>query len=76
MHHATTGADMLNEKGLDKSRANRLLEPFMWHTVIITATEWENFIALRCPDGDQPDIAFPAQLEMQQFAICIRNALA
>ena len=32
-----------------KQLCNRLLEPFMWHTVIITATEWENFFALRCP---------------------------
>jgi hypothetical protein len=76
MNHATTGADALNELGLDKSRANRLLEPFMWHTVILTATEWENFLALRCPDGDKPDTSFPAQLEMQEFAICIRDALA
>jgi hypothetical protein len=33
-----------------KQLCNRLLEPFMWHTVIITATEWENFFELRCPD--------------------------
>lgn len=32
-----------------KQLCNRLLEGFMWHTVIITATEWENFFALRCP---------------------------
>lgn len=32
-----------------KQLCNRLLEPFMWHTVIVTATEWENFFALRCP---------------------------
>lgn len=76
MNHAVTGAQIQNELGLDKSRANRLIEPFMWHTVIITATEWENFLALRCPDGDKPDVTFPAQLEMQEFAICIRNALA
>lgn len=75
MHHASTLAEALNEIGLDKSRANHLIEPFMWHTVILTATEWENFIALRCPDGDVPDINFPAQLEMQEFAICVRNAL-
>ncbi len=75
MHHATTIADSLNELGLDKSRANRIIEPFMWHTVILTATEWDNFLALRCPDGDKPDTSFPAQLEMQEFAICIRNAL-
>jgi hypothetical protein len=35
--------------GVTKQICNRLLEPFMWHTVIITATEWENFFALRCP---------------------------
>ena len=32
-----------------KQWVNRLLEPYMWHTVIVTATEWENFFALRCP---------------------------
>lgn len=34
---------------ITKQLCNRLLEPFMWHTVIVTATEWENFFALRCP---------------------------
>jgi len=32
-----------------KQLCNRLLEPFMWHTVILTATEFENFFNLRCP---------------------------
>lgn len=32
-----------------KQMINRLLEPFMYHTVIITGSEWENFFALRCP---------------------------
>jgi uncharacterized cupredoxin-like copper-binding protein len=35
--------------GATKQICNRLLEPFMWHTVLITATEWENFFELRCP---------------------------
>lgn len=35
--------------GVSKQLCNRLLEPFMWHTVIVTATEWENFFALRSP---------------------------
>jgi hypothetical protein len=76
MHHATTIAEALNELGLDKSRANRIIEPFMWHTVIMTATEWDNFLALRCPDGDTWDADFPAQPEMQLFAIKVRDALA
>ncbi|HEY7456689.1 MAG TPA: FAD-dependent thymidylate synthase [Solirubrobacterales bacterium] len=39
-----------------KQVANRLLEPFMWHTVIVTATEWENFFNLRCHADAQPEI--------------------
>lgn len=34
---------------LTKQLCNRLLEPFMWHTVLVTATEWDNFFELRCP---------------------------
>lgn len=35
-----------------KQIVNRLLEPFMWHTAIVTATEFENFFKLRCPQYD------------------------
>lgn len=35
--------------GVTKQLCNRLLEPFMWHTAIVTATELENFFTLRCP---------------------------
>ncbi|RTK92523.1 MAG: hypothetical protein EKK61_03750 [Rickettsiales bacterium] len=47
--YAVKQARMMNNDGITKQLINRLLEPFMWHTVIITATEWENFFALRCP---------------------------
>lgn len=76
MSHATVIAEELNEAGLDKSRANRIMEPFMWHTAIVTATEWENFIALRCPDGDVFDATFPAAPEIQLLAIEVRKVLA
>jgi hypothetical protein len=33
-----------------KQLCNRLLEPFMYHRAIITATEYENFFTLRCPE--------------------------
>jgi thymidylate synthase ThyX len=46
---AVEQAIRLSNAGLTKQLCNRLLEPFMWHTVIVTATEWENFFALRCP---------------------------
>jgi len=39
-----------------KQELNRVLEPFLWHTVIVTATEWENFFVLRCGAAAQPEI--------------------
>lgn len=39
----------LNRLGVTKQLCNRLLEPFMWHTVLVTATEFENFFELRMP---------------------------
>lgn len=42
-------ARMLHYAGVTKQLCNRLLEPFMWHTVIVTATSWSNFFELRCP---------------------------
>ena len=41
---------------LTKQLCNRLLEPFMYHTVLVTATEWENFFELRCPSYKIDDI--------------------
>lgn len=34
---------------ISKQLVNRKLESYMYHTVIVTSTEWENFFALRCP---------------------------
>lgn len=45
--YALYRAKALHEKGVTKQLVNRLLEPFMYHTVLVTATEWENFMALR-----------------------------
>jgi thymidylate synthase ThyX len=43
-----------------KQVANRLLEPFMWHTVIVSSTTWENFFNLRCHPDAQPEIRLVA----------------
>jgi len=51
-------AEWLN---VHKQVANRLLEPFMWHTVIVTATEWDNFFNLRCHADAQPEIRLIAE---------------
>ena len=44
---AVRAASNLNFCGLTKQLCNRLLEPFLYHTVICTGTDWENFFALR-----------------------------
>ena len=38
-------------EGLTKQLCNRLLEPFMWTTMLITGSKegWDNFFSLRCP---------------------------
>ena len=39
-----------------KQLANRVIEPFVWHTVIFTATEWSNWDALRISRHAQPEM--------------------
>jgi hypothetical protein len=42
--------------GVHKQYANRVLETFSWHTVIVTATEWANWDALRVSRMAQPEM--------------------
>lgn len=56
---------------VDKSRANRLLEPFMWHTAIVSATDWDNFYALRCHPAAQPE--FRKIAEMMRDAMILSS---
>jgi thymidylate synthase ThyX len=46
----------LLELGVHKQITNRLLEPWMWQTVIVSATSWQNFFGLRTDVGAQPEI--------------------
>lgn len=60
--------DMVEQVGylldydVHKQTANRLLEPFMWHTVVVSATEWENFFNLRISEYAQPEIRIIAEM--------------
>jgi thymidylate synthase ThyX len=47
--------------GVHKEVLNRLLEPWMMTEVIITGTEWRNFIALRTGNTAQPEIQVVAR---------------
>lgn len=57
----------LDKMGAHKQWANRLLEPWQYIHVIVTATEWANFFELR----DHPD----AQPEIRELAVQIRKAM-
>lgn len=64
---AVEHADHLHSMGVHKSLCNRITEPWMWITVIVTATEFANFFRLRC----HPD----AEVHIQRIAYMLRNAL-
>ena len=51
---AVQQAKLLDNSNVTKQLCNRLLEPFMWHTVLVTATEFDNFFELRCPKYQTP----------------------
>jgi thymidylate synthase ThyX len=70
-NNAVQSATLLNKTDLvTKQLCNRLLEPFMWHTVIITSGKegLDNFFELRCPEyvvnwypSDRPEALEPTQ---------------
>lgn len=39
----------LNNLGVSKQLCTSILMPFMWENVLITATEWSNFLEQQCP---------------------------
>ena len=52
--NAIAQAKWMEEKGVHKQIANRLLEPFAHIRVIVSSTEWNNFFSLRiAPDAQQ-----------------------
>jgi hypothetical protein len=59
---AVLSASILSKVGVTKQITNRIIEPFMWHTVLVTATEWENFTALRSHPQAEIHIARLAEL--------------
>ncbi len=65
--NSVKSAQKLNVTGLHKQIANRVLMPYQYIKVIVTATEWDNFFKLRL----HPD----AQPEIQELARCIMKAM-
>lgn len=59
--HAVTAAKAFSEAGYHKQIVNRLLEPFAHITVVVSSTEWSNFLALRDHADAEPHIAMLAR---------------
>lgn len=53
---AASIAEVMQGAGVHKQVANRILEPFQFINVIVTATEWDNFFELRDHEDAQPEI--------------------
>lgn len=64
--NAARHASALAKLGVHKQHANRLLEPFVYYTGVMTATEWSNFFYLRT----HPD----AQPEFRELALLMKSA--
>lgn len=58
----------MTKVGLHKQVANRVLEPWQLMHVIVTATEWDNFYALRDHPDAQPEIRVLAQVMKEAHA--------
>lgn len=64
MNDAINRAQELMDLGLHKQIANRILEPWAHINVVVTATEWANFFALRAHPDAQPEIKALAEAMM------------
>lgn len=64
---AVESAEDLLALGVHKQTTNRLLEPFLWHTVIVTSTEWDNFFHQRSHSAADPDIEIPATKALNEY---------
>jgi hypothetical protein len=64
---ALAHAEQLRTTGAHKQIVNRLLEPWMWASVIVSSTTYENFFTLRCHADAQPEIKRLADLMRAAF---------
>lgn len=69
MYSAIKWAQEFDAAGYHKQIVNRLLEPFMHITVLVSATEWENFLELRDHKDAEPHI----QMLAREIKKCLDN---
>jgi len=74
-HLALNQADCLDTVGCTKQITNRLLEPFLWHTVLVTSTNYNEFFELRCPKygifSENMPMEFNSRTDLNSYAIAV-----
>jgi len=60
-------ARQLNARQVHKQLANRVIEPYCWQTILLTATDFENYFALRTSSEAQPEIQKPSQMMLDAY---------
>ena len=75
MNSAIDYARKLNFAGLHKQIANRVLMPYQYIKVIVTATEWDNFFNLRLTHDAQPEIQELASKMQEAMDISVPREL-
>lgn len=61
-------AERMDSYGTHKQVVNRILEPYQWISVVCTATEWDNFHALRSHKDAQPEIKLLSDMMLEARA--------
>lgn len=67
MSQVADAVSRLNDLGVSKQHAGRLLEPFTMIKVVVTATEYDNFFWLRNHPDAQPEIAELARVMWEEY---------
>lgn len=57
----------LDGAGLHKALANRVLEPYAWHTAILSGTDWSNFFHLRVNPDAQGEFRTAAEMMLRLY---------
>lgn len=60
-------SNALMAEGVSKQITNRLLEPFLWHQVLVTATDFENFFNLRADEMAEPHLELLANMMLEAY---------
>lgn len=72
---AADSAEAMLALGAHKQIVNRLLEPFQWISVIVTATDYKNFFDLRCHKDADPTIRKLAEMMRDAYTLNIPKKL-